>query len=140
MSNSVRPHKWQPTSLSHLWDSPGKNTGVGCHFLLHAWKWKVKVKSLSCVWLFATPWTVAYQAPLSKGCSRQECWSELTFPAPLITASIHYFSNQKKQYRKCVGWKSTRNILGPFRKYSNTYFWECNKTSTKLEEKTANWL
>ena len=46
-------------------DSPGKNTGVGCHFLLHAWKWKVEVKSLSRVQLLATPWTAAYQAPPS---------------------------------------------------------------------------
>ena len=39
----------------------------------------MKVKSLSRVRLFATPWTVAYQAPLSMGFSRQECWSELPF-------------------------------------------------------------
>ena len=43
---------------------------------------KVKVKSLSHVQLFATPWTVAYQAPSSMGFSRQECWSELPFPSP----------------------------------------------------------
>ena len=36
MSNSVRPHRWQPTRLCCPWDSPGKNTGVGCHFLLLA--------------------------------------------------------------------------------------------------------
>ena len=41
----------------------------------NAWKWKVKVKSLSRVQLFATPWTVAHQAPLSMGFSRQEYWS-----------------------------------------------------------------
>ena len=41
----------------------------------NAWKWKVKVKSLSRVWLFATPWTAAYQAPPSLGFSRQEYWS-----------------------------------------------------------------
>ena len=35
MSDSVRPHRWQPTRLLHPWDSPGKSTGVGCHFLLH---------------------------------------------------------------------------------------------------------
>ena len=34
MSDSVQPHRWQPTRLYHPWDSPGKNTGVGCHFLL----------------------------------------------------------------------------------------------------------
>ena len=43
MSDSVRPHRWQPTRLPHLWDSPGKNTGVGCHFLLQC----MKVKSES---------------------------------------------------------------------------------------------
>ena len=43
---------------------------------------KVKVKLLSCVRLFATPWMVAYQAPLSIGFSRQECWSRLPFPSP----------------------------------------------------------
>ena len=47
-----------------------------------AWKWKVKVKSLSCVWLFATPWTAAHQAPLSMGFSRQEYWSGLPLPSP----------------------------------------------------------
>ena len=43
---------------------------------------KVKVKSLSRVQLFATPWTVAHQAPLSMGFSRQEYWSGLPFPSP----------------------------------------------------------
>ena len=41
-----------------------------------------EVKSLSRVRLFATPWTVAYQAPPSMGFSRQECWSGLPFPSP----------------------------------------------------------
>ena len=35
MSDSVRPHRWQPTRLLYPWDSPGKNTGTGCHALLH---------------------------------------------------------------------------------------------------------
>ena len=43
MSDSVQPHRQQPTRLPHPWDSPGKNTGVGCHFLLQC----VKVKSES---------------------------------------------------------------------------------------------
>ena len=48
----------------------------------NAWKWKVKVKSLSCVQLFATPWTAAYQAPPSMGFSRQEYWSGVPSPSP----------------------------------------------------------
>ena len=43
VSDSVRPHRWQPTRLPRPWDSPGKNTGVGCHFLLQC----MKVKSES---------------------------------------------------------------------------------------------
>ena len=43
MSDSVRPHRWQPNRLPRPWDSPGKNTGVGCHFLLQC----MKVKSES---------------------------------------------------------------------------------------------
>ena len=40
MSDSVRPQRRQPTRLPHPWDSPGKNTGVGCHFLLQCMKVK----------------------------------------------------------------------------------------------------
>ena len=42
MSYSVRPHRWQPTRLPRPWDSPGKNTGVGCHCLLRT----IMVKSM----------------------------------------------------------------------------------------------
>ena len=48
----------------------------------NAWKWKVKVKSPSRVWLLATPWTAAYQAPSSIGFSRQEYWSGVPLPSP----------------------------------------------------------
>ena len=52
MSDSVQPHRWQPTRLCRPWESPGKNTGVGCHFLLQCmkvesekWKWSRSVVS-----------------------------------------------------------------------------------------------
>ena len=48
-------------------------------------KWKVKVKSLSPVRLFKTPWTVTYQAPPSMGFSRQEYWSGLPLPSPTLS-------------------------------------------------------
>ena len=83
MSDSVWPHRWHPTSLPRPWDSPGKNTGVGCHFLLQC----VKVKSLSRVRLFATQWTVAYQPPPSMGFFRQEYWSGLPLPSPTCMLS-----------------------------------------------------
>ena len=80
VSNSVRPHRWQPTRLPHPWDSPGKNTGVGCHFLLQCMKVKSE-SEVTRVQLLATPWTAAYQAPPSMGFSRQEYWSGLPLPS-----------------------------------------------------------
>ena len=80
----------QPTSLLHPWDFPGKSTGVGCHCLLrqtHA-RWDhVVVELLSCVQLFLTSWTVAYQSPPSMGFSRQEYWNGLPFPSTFPTIS-----------------------------------------------------
>ena len=54
----------------------------------NAWKWKVKVKSLSRIQLLATPWTAAYQASLSMGFSRQEYCSEVPSPSPAETLNI----------------------------------------------------
>ena len=73
-------HRWKPTRLPRPWDSPGKNTGVGCHFLLQGMK--VKVKPLSHVQHFTTPWTAAYQAAPFIGFSRQEYWSGVPLPSP----------------------------------------------------------
>ena len=84
-SDSVRPYRRQPTRLPHPWDSPGKNTGVGFHFLLQCMKVKSESEvAQSC--LFETPWTAAYQAPPSMGYFRQEYWSGLTLPSPLPVA------------------------------------------------------
>ena len=83
VSDSVRAHRRQPTRFP----SPGfsrQEHWSGCHFLLNAGKWKGKLKSLSCVRLFATPWTVAYQAPPPMGVSRQEDWSGVPFPFPFM--------------------------------------------------------
>ena len=55
----------------------------------NAWKWKVKVKSLSRVWPSATPWTAAYQAPPSMGFSRQEYWSGVPYISTYISKTHH---------------------------------------------------
>ena len=54
----------------------------------NAWKRKVKLKSLSCVRLFSTPWSAAYQAPPSMGFSRQEYWSGVPLPSPFFILLI----------------------------------------------------
>ena len=61
----MRPKGQQPTRLPCPWDSPARTLEWVAISFSNAWKWKVKVKPLSRVRLFATPWTVAYQAPLS---------------------------------------------------------------------------
>ena len=78
----MRPHRWQPTRLPCSWDSPGKNTGVGCHFLLQCMKVKSESEVASRVRLLATPWTASYQASLSMGFSRQEYWGGSPVPFP----------------------------------------------------------
>ena len=55
MSDPVWSHRRQPTTLPHPWDSPGKKTGVGCHFLLQCMKVKSESEVLSRVWLFCNP-------------------------------------------------------------------------------------
>ena len=60
VSDSVRPHRRQPTRLPRPWDSPGKNTGVGCHFLLQCMKVKSESEVAQSCRLLATPWTAAY--------------------------------------------------------------------------------
>ena len=104
-SCSVTSNCLRPQGVYSPWNSPGQNTAVGksesevtqscpilcnlreyaVHGILQAriLQWvKVKVKSPSCVWLIVTPWTVACQAPLSLGFSRQEYWSGLPCASP----------------------------------------------------------
>ena len=67
-----------------------------------AWKWKVNVKSLSHVWLFATPWTAAYQAPPSMGFSRQEYWSGVPLPSPHASkVMLKILQARLQQYVNC---------------------------------------
>ena len=79
-------HEPQPARLLYPWDLPGKNTGVGCHFLLQGIFLTQGSDPSLLHWqadsLPLTLWTVARQAPLSMGFSRQEYWNGLPFPSP----------------------------------------------------------
>ena len=88
MSDSVRPHRRQPTRLPHPWDSPGKNTGLGCHFLLQCMKIKSESKVAQSCPTHHDPRTAAYQSPPPTGFSRQEYWSGLPLPSLKIPLSI----------------------------------------------------
>ena len=96
VSDSVQPHRRQPTRVPRLWDSPGKNTGVGCHFLLQCMKVKSERDVAQLCPTLATPWFAAYQAPPSMGFSRQKYWSGLPLPSP-----IHSLGSANKRTRYC---------------------------------------
>ena len=70
----------------------------------NAWKWKVKVKSLSRVRLLATPWTTAYQAPRSMGFSRQEYWSGVPLLSPSLSTAVYQSLTQSLYQHIFVKW------------------------------------
>ena len=89
MSDSVQPHRQQPTRLPRPWDSPGKNTGAGCHFLLQCMKVKSESEVAQSCPTLSDPMDYSDQAPPSMGFSKQEYWSGV----PL--SSNQYTTNQK---------------------------------------------
>ena len=97
MSDSVRPHRRQPTRLPVPGILQARTLEWVATAFSNAWKWKVKVKSLSRVWLLETPWTAAYQALPSMGFSRQEYWSGVPFPSlsPITDNHKKYSKNEK---------------------------------------------
>ena len=80
VSDSVRPHRPQPTRLPIPGILQARTLEWVAISFSNAGNWKVKVKSLIRVQLFATPWTAAHQAPPSMGFSRQEYWSGVPLP------------------------------------------------------------
>ena len=109
------PIDWQPTRLHCPWDSPGKNTGVGCHFLLQCMKMKSESEvTESCP---ATPWTAAHQAPPSMGFSRKEYWSGVPLPSPStqcttgqIARRWGFGSRNTILFRKPADWEDGRLV------------------------------
>ena len=90
MSESMRPHRRQPPRLPSHCDSPGKNTGVGCHFLLQCTKVKSESEVAQSCLTFSDLWTEGCQAPLSMGFSRQEYWSGIPLPSLLLLSLLHW--------------------------------------------------
>ena len=99
VSDSVRLHRRQPTRLPRPWDSPGKNTGVGCHFLLQCMKGKSESEVAQLCPTRSDPWTAAHWAPPSMGFSRQEYWSGV----PLLSSSFPA-SGSFPMSRLCIRW------------------------------------
>ena len=83
MSNSVRPHRRQPTRLCHPWDSPGKNTGVGCHFLLQCMKVKSESEVAQSCLTLRDPMDCSLPGSAVHGIFQAKYWSGLPLPSPM---------------------------------------------------------
>ena len=81
-SDSVRPHRWQPTRLRCPWDSPDKNTGVGCHFLLQCIKVKSESEVAQLCPTLRDPMDCSLPDSSIHGFSRKEYWSGVPLPSP----------------------------------------------------------
>ena len=82
VSDSVRPQRRQPTRLCRPWDSPGKNTGVGCHFLLQCMKVKSEKEVPQLCLTLSNPMDCSPPGSSVHGFSRQEYWSGVPLPSP----------------------------------------------------------
>ena len=114
----MRPHRRQPTRLPCPWILQARTLEWVAISFSNAWKWKVKVKSLSRVRLLATPWTATYQAPPSMGFSRQEHWTGVPLPSPdLIVQELTYLICSF--YWVCLSYLKYLKISGTF----DIFFW-----------------
>ena len=89
------PHRQQPTSLWRPWDSPGKNTGVGCHLPLQCMKVKSESEVAQSCPTLHNPMDSSHQVPLFMEFSRQEYWSEVPSPSP---NGFPYFLHFKSEF------------------------------------------
>ena len=93
MSDSVRPHRRQPIRFCRPWDSPGKNTGVGCHFLLQCMKVKSESEVAQSCPTSSDPMDCSPPGSSIMGFSRQECWSGMPSPSPIYLLTwLQFFS------------------------------------------------
>ena len=134
MSDSVRPHRRQPTRLRRPWDSPGKNTGVDCRFFLQCIIEKSENEVAQSCPTLATPWTAAYQAPPSMGFSRQKYWSGVPSSSPYDPTDVGNLISDSSAFPKASLniWKFMVHMLKPGFENLEHYFtnmWnECNFT------------
>ena len=95
LSDPARPHRRQPARLPSPWDSPGKNTGGGCHFLLQCVTVKSESEAAQSCLTLRDPMDCSHQAPLSMGFSRREVWSGVPLPSPFNRLNYNKFSYEK---------------------------------------------
>ena len=98
MSDSVQPHRRQPTRFPHPWDSPGKNTGVGCHFLLPCMKVKSESEVAQSCLTLSNPMDCSLPGSSIHGIFQARVleWGAIAFSTTLTRADLMFFSAQIK--------------------------------------------
>ena len=99
-----------PTRLLCPWDSPGKNTGVGCHFLLQCMKVKSESEVAQSCLTLRNPMNCS-QAPLSMGFYRQEYWSGLPLPSPQYASKYGKFISGHKTGKGQLSFQSQKRTI-----------------------------
>ena len=87
MSDSIRPHRWKPTRLPHPWDSPGKNTGVDCHFLLQCMKVKSERQVAQSCPTLSNPMDCSPPGSSIYGIFQARYWSGSPVPSPSLSCT-----------------------------------------------------
>ena len=116
-------HRRQPTRLPCPWDFPGKNTGVGCHFLLQCMKVKSESEVTQSYLTLSDPMDCSYQAPPSMGFSMQEYWSGVPLPSPKHYLKVYLnfiLCIKEKMMLKIQREKAQRQTCGPFLTWGET--------------------
>ena len=133
MSNSVRLHRQKPNRLPHPWDSPGKNTGVGCHFLLQYMKVKSESEVTQSSLTLSDPMDCSLPGSSVHGIFQARVleWGATAFKVSLCIANYNHFSDT---IRDCV----TKSFL-KFNKTKAvflTIYLKARETKGKLVENT----
>ena len=126
----MQPHRRQPTRLPSPWDSPGKNTGVGCHFLLQCMKVKRESEVAQSCLTLSDPMDYSLPGSSVHGIFQQEYWSGLPLPSPLkmlwflnvITSQSEAHASQVCRHICSIyQWHWIRHFLKPSWRYSESY-------------------
>ena len=123
MSDSVRPHRRQPTRLPHPWDSPGKNTGVCCHFLLQCMKVKSESEVTQSCPTLSDPMDCSLSGSSIHGIFQARVleWGAIAFSASSAYLVLIVLAKRGKKYRTvsmpfftflcCIGVELTNNVV-----------------------------
>ena len=125
MSDSVRPHRRQPTRLPRPWDSPGKNTGVGCHFLLQCMKEKSEIEAAQLYPTLSDPMDCSPPGSSVHGVFQARVleWGAIAFSCNGSQLG-EYITITKKSFENtdywAPLWSSSKSGVGP----ENLHFWQ----------------